>query len=254
MSTLPNLTILRESQVSPPPATVAGERSLPLTFTDIYWLFEHPLHYLFFYELPLTKTHFMETIVPNLEHSLSTTLQYFFPFVGKLIVFRTPTKIPEIRSDEGDHVKVTFAECNLDFNELTGYHPRNCENFYHLVPRLGQCVKLPDYVVIPVFSVQVTFFPNHGFSIGMTSHHSLGDASTQFRFLKAWTSIARCGTDESFLANETLPLYERVVKYPKLDETFLRRKKVESFFEEDFQFPYLSGPTNKVRASYTNQY
>ncbi|GJU84035.1 malonyl-coenzyme A:anthocyanin 3-O-glucoside-6''-O-malonyltransferase-like protein [Tanacetum coccineum] len=224
MSTLPNLTILRESQVSPPPASIAGERSLPLTFSDIYWLLEHPLHYLFFYELPLiTKTHFMETIAPSLEHSLSTTLQYFFPFVGKLIVFCTRTKIPEIRSDEGDSVKVTFAEYNLDFSELTGYHPRNCENFYHLIPRLGQCVKLPDYVKIPVFSVQVTFFPNHGFSIGMTSHHSLGDAclkavlegKSSRQFITGWVfgvpALKGC-SDVRFAENFILILKKRCTK------------------------------------------
>ncbi|KAI3743276.1 hypothetical protein L1987_60982 [Smallanthus sonchifolius] len=244
----PILTVVEQSQVSPPPATVP-DTSLPLTFFDILFLLRPPIHFLFFYDLPLSKPQFTETIVPNLKHSLSITLQHFFPYAGNLIVFPNRTRKPEIRYVEGDSVKVTFVECNLDFHDLTGYHPRNCDKFYHLIPLLGDCSKISDFVKIPVFSLQVTIFPNCGISIGMSIHHSLVDASTQFSFLKAWTSIARCGTDESFLANGTLPVYERLVKYPERDEMFLNRTKLETF-NEDYQLPRLSGPTDKVRATF----
>ncbi|KAI3515260.1 hypothetical protein L1887_14080 [Cichorium endivia] len=248
MGSLPTLTVIEESQVSPPPATV-GNRSLPLTFFDYLWLTFAPINTLFFYETPITKTQFTETIVPNLKNSLSTTLQHFFPFAGNLIVFPSLAKNPEIRYVEGDSVEVTFAECNLDFNDLTGNHPRDCDKFYHLIPLLKRTAKVSDFITIPVFSVQVTLFPNCGFSIGMTNHHSLGDASTRFCFLKAWTSIAQSGNDEVFLANGTLPLYDRVVKYPKLDESYLKNAKVETLNEE-YQPPSLSGPTDKVRATF----
>ncbi|KAI7754902.1 hypothetical protein M8C21_026688 [Ambrosia artemisiifolia] len=83
----------------------------------------------------------------------------------------------------------------------------------------------------------------------MSIRHSLVDATTQFSFLKAWTSIARCGTDESFLANATIPIYERLVNYPKLDETYLERIKLEAF-NKDYQLPKLLGPIEKVRATF----
>ncbi|KVI04210.1 malonyl-coenzyme A:anthocyanin 3-O-glucoside-6''-O-malonyltransferase-like [Cynara cardunculus var. scolymus] len=248
MASLPILTVLEQCQVSPPPATV-NDRSLPLTFFDILWLLFPPVHHLFFYDLPLTKTQFTETVVPSLKHSLSLTLQHFFPFVGNLIIFPTLNKKPEIRYVEGDSVAVTVAECNLDFDDLTGNHPRDCEKFYHLIPLLGQAAKVSDYITIPVFSIQLTFYPNRGISIGMTNHHSLGDASTRFCFLKAWTSIARSGTDESFLANGTFPLYDRLVNNPKLDESYLKYAKVETFNEE-YRPQSLSGPTDKVRATF----
>ncbi|KAI3789407.1 hypothetical protein L2E82_02202 [Cichorium intybus] len=248
MASLPTLSVLEESQVSPPPATV-GNRSLTLTFFDFLWLTFPPVNTVFFYELPITKTKFTETVVPNLKNSLSITLQHFFPFVGNLIVFPSLAKKPEIRYAEGDSVKVTSAECNLDFNDLTGNHPRDCDKFYHLIPLLRCTAKVSDFTTIPVFSVQVTLFPNCGFSIGITSHHCLGDANTHFSFLKAWTSIAQSGTDELFLANGTLPMYNRVVKYPKLDESYLKNAKVETFNEE-YQPPSLSGPTDKVRATF----
>ncbi|CAH1418875.1 unnamed protein product [Lactuca virosa] len=247
MGSLPTMSILEESQVSPPPATVC-DRSLPLTFFDFSWLTLPPINTLFFYELPITKTEFTETIVPNLKNSLSITLQHFYPFAGNLIIFPSPDQKPEIRYIEGDSVKVTIAECNLDFNDLTGNHPRECDKFYHLIPLLKQTTKVSDFITIPVFSVQVTLFPNNGFSIGMTNHHSLGDASTRFCFLKAWTFIAQSGTDKLFLTNGTLPVYDRLVKYPKLDESYLKNAKVETFNEE-YQPQSLSGPTDKLRAT-----
>ncbi|KAM0029881.1 putative anthocyanin 6''-O-malonyltransferase [Helianthus debilis subsp. tardiflorus] len=242
------MTILEESQVSPPTATIE-DRLLPLTFFDFLWLREPPLHILFFYELSITQIQFTKTIIPNLKHSLSITLQHFFPFAGNLIVYPTFTQKPEIRYVDGDFVAVTFAECNLDFHELTGNHPRDCEMFYHLIPLLGHADKTSGSTKIPVFSVQVTLCPNSGISIGVTLHHSLGDASTIDLFMKAWTSITRFGTDVSFLANGTLPLYDRVVINPKFDETYLKFAKVENF-KEEYQPPKLCGPTNKVRATF----
>ncbi|KAD3066659.1 hypothetical protein R6Q59_019124 [Mikania micrantha] len=243
------LTILEESHVSPPPAT-AVRRTLPLAFYDILWLFiPDPVHTLFFYHLPITKTHFTETIVPTLKQSLSTTLQHFFPFAGKLTIFPTRSRIPEIRYADGDSVDFTVAECDLDFNDLTGNHPRNSDKFYHLIPVLGSTAKESDHVTIPVFAVQVTLFPNHGISIGMTNHHSLCDASTRFCFLKAWTAIAQTGSDDWFLANGTLPVFDRLVRYPKLDESYAKNAKIESFNEE-YKLPRLSGPTDKVRATF----
>ncbi|KVI08029.1 malonyl-coenzyme A:anthocyanin 3-O-glucoside-6''-O-malonyltransferase-like [Cynara cardunculus var. scolymus] len=247
MASLPILTVLEQSDVSPPPATV-DDRSLPLTFFDISWLPFHPVHHLFFYDLPITKTHFIETVIPNLKRSLSITLQHFFPFAGNLIVFPTPTRKPEIRYLEGDSVALTVADCTLEFNDLTGNHPRDCDKFYHLIPQLPKAAKGPDHVTIPVFAVQVTLFPDCGISIGMTNHHFLADASTRFYFLKAWTSFARCGSDESFLANGTLPFFDRVVNYPKLDESYLKNAKVETFCE-GYQPQSLSGPTDKVRVT-----
>ncbi|GKC01258.1 malonyl-coenzyme A:anthocyanin 3-O-glucoside-6''-O-malonyltransferase-like protein, partial [Tanacetum coccineum] len=166
--------------------------------------------------------------------------------------YPTPTKKPEIRYVEGDSVTVTFAECsNLDFSELTGNHPRDCDKFYHLVPILGESTRLSDCIKIPLFSVQVTLFPNQGFVIGITNHHSLGDASTLFCFLKAWTSIARSGNnDDSFIANGTFPLYDRMIsKNSGLDEIYLKRAKVEGF-HQDYVTPSLSGSSDKQRATF----
>ncbi|KAI3812242.1 hypothetical protein L1987_16949 [Smallanthus sonchifolius] len=249
MDDVPDLTVLERSRISPPPATI-GHRSLPLTFFDITWLLFPPVHHLFFYHFPHSKSHFMETLVPGLKHSLSITLQHCFPFTSNLFVFPNPhdsgfTRKPEIRHMEGDSVALMFAECGLDFNDLAGNHPRKCENFYPLVPPLGSAVKGSDYVTIPLFSVQVTYFPNSGISIGMTNHHSLGDASTRFGFLKAWTSFSELGGKQSFDSFLT-PIYDRLIDIPKLHENKLNHTNLEAFYQP----PSLAGLPDRVRATF----
>ncbi|KAK1412386.1 hypothetical protein QVD17_33597 [Tagetes erecta] len=208
-------SIIEKCHISPPPNTV-GQKSLPLTFFDIVWLLPPPVHQLFFYNFPHPKSHFIDTIIPKLKHSLSITLQHFFPFASNLLLFPSrPTK-PEIRHVDGDSVALTFAECDLDFNHLKGNHPRDCNMFHPLVPRLENAFKeTNDIVKIPVFSIQVTIFPNSGITIGLTNHHALCDARTRYCFLMAWTSVARHGTNEFFLSNSKwVPVYDRVIQYP----------------------------------------
>ncbi|XP_071703584.1 malonyl-coenzyme A:anthocyanin 3-O-glucoside-6''-O-malonyltransferase-like [Rutidosis leptorrhynchoides] len=251
MNATSDLTIIEQCRISPPPFTI-GHRSMPLTFFDMTWLLFPPVHHTFFYDFPHSKSHFLETVVPNLKHSLSLTLQHFFPFVSNLFVFTVPDhsgliKKPEIRHVEGDYVALTFAESSADFTDLTGNHPRKCEKFYPLVPHLGKAVKTSDYVSIPLFSVQVTFFPNSGISIGTTNHHSLADATTRFRFLKVWTSMAKFGEDRSDILTRAPPIYDRLIDIPKLDEKKLKETKLESFYQP----PSLVGSGgDKVRATF----
>ncbi|PWA36445.1 anthocyanidin 3-O-glucoside-3'',6''-O-dimalonyltransferase [Artemisia annua] len=243
-------TILEHSRISSPPGTI-GERSLPLTFFDITWLAFPPVHHVFFYRFPHSKSHFLETVVPNLKHSLSLTLQHFFPFASNLFVYPNVDDFgvirkPEIRHVEGDYVALTIAECCLNFNYLTGNHPRECENFHPLVPPLGDLIKMSDYVTIPLFSVQVTYFKDSGISIGMTNHHTVADASTRLCFLKAWTSIAKSGGDQSFVMNGSPPVLDRLIDIPKLDEYRLRHTSLETLYQPRS----LVGPTKKVRATF----
>ncbi|KAI3736218.1 hypothetical protein L6452_15756 [Arctium lappa] len=249
------LTVVEKCRISPPPNTI-GERSLPLTFFDLGWLLIHPIHQLFFYEFPHSKSHFFQTVIPNLKHSLSITLQQFFPFASNLIVFHAPNpsgiaRKPEIRHVEGDSVALTFAECTLDFNDLIGNHPRECNKFYPLVPLLEGASKVSDFVKFPIFSVQVTIFANSGFTIGITNHHTLSDASTRYDFLRAWTSIAKYGTDELFLASGSLPFYDRVIEYPQsLDEILANRHAIQTL-DENYRPPQLIVSANdKVRATF----
>uniref|UniRef100_A0A251RR93 Putative transferase, Chloramphenicol acetyltransferase-like domain protein n=1 Tax=Helianthus annuus TaxID=4232 RepID=A0A251RR93_HELAN len=247
------LNVLEKCRISPPPATV-GDRSLPLTFLDAVWLLFFPVHQVFFYDFPHPTSYFLETIVPKLKHSLSITLQHFFPFAGNLVVYPNQkhlsnAKRPEIRHVEGDSVMLTFAESSLDFDDLTGNHVRESHKFYPLIPGLGQPSKVSNYVTIPLFTVQVTIFPNKGIAMGLTNHHCLCDATTRFNFLNAWTSIAKHGTDELFVASGSLPFYERVIKYPEsLDEIYFNQPGIE-IIDEGYKLPQLVSDTDKARAT-----
>ncbi|KAJ0429553.1 putative transferase [Helianthus annuus] len=254
MSTEGDLTILEKCRISPPPHTV-GERSLPLTSFDLPWLLFHAaVHQLFFYDFPHSKSHFIQTIVPNLKHSLSITLQHFFPFAGNMIIFPSEnhsgvTQKPEILHVDGDAVALTFAECSLDFHDLKGNHPRDCNKFHPLVPQLESAFKVSDIVKIPVFSIQVTIFPNSGITIGLSNHHSLCDARTRYNFLMGWTSIAKHGSDELFLASGSLPFYDRVINYPdSLDEMLLSLPPIRNI-DENYKVQQLVPQPDKVRST-----
>ncbi|GKE35128.1 malonyl-coenzyme A:anthocyanin 3-O-glucoside-6''-O-malonyltransferase-like protein, partial [Tanacetum coccineum] len=118
------------------------------------------------------------------------------------------TRKPEIRHVEGDSLMLTFAESDLDFNYLKGDHPRDCNKFHLLVPLLEGPTKVSDFVKMPVCSIQVTLFPNSGVTIGITNNHLLCDARSKYDFLMAWTSIAKYGASELFLARGLLPSYD----------------------------------------------
>ncbi|KAI7752960.1 hypothetical protein M8C21_026701 [Ambrosia artemisiifolia] len=245
------LTIIEKCRISAPANTV-GERSLPLTFFDLIWLLLPPVHQLFFYDFPHSKSYFIDTILPNLKHSLSITLQHFFPFACNLIVFsssETNVRKPELRHVEGDSVALTFSECHdLDFHDLKSNHPRDCNKFHPLVPQLGNAFKSSSgFVKMPVFSIQVTIFPNSGITIGLTNHHSLCDARTRHQFLMGWASIAKHGNDELLLASGTLPYYDRVIEYPNsLDEIILPPIRT---LDENYNVPQLVPQTDVVRST-----
>ncbi|KAK9065236.1 hypothetical protein SSX86_016619 [Deinandra increscens subsp. villosa] len=217
-ATAGRLTIIEKCRISPPPNTV-GEKSIPLTFFDMVWLLSHPVHQLFFYHFPHSKSHFIHEIIPKLKRSLSLTLQHFFPFASNLTVFPTENRLarnPEIRYVDGDSLVLTFAECDLDFHDLKRNHPRDCNKFHGLVPALEDPFKVSNLVKIPVFSIQVTIFENTGITIGLTNHHSLCDARTRAieypdSLDKMWLNLPQIRTlDESYKALELVPQADRV--------------------------------------------
>ncbi|KAF6134630.1 hypothetical protein GIB67_007970 [Kingdonia uniflora] len=112
-----SVKVLERCKISPPPGSVL-QQSLPLTFFDIRILGSPPVKRLFYYEIPLSKTEFMDSVLPNIKHSLSLTLQHFFPLVGSLIWSPQSSK-PEILYVDGDSISFTVAESNLNFNYVS---------------------------------------------------------------------------------------------------------------------------------------
>ncbi|XP_039137490.1 phenolic glucoside malonyltransferase 2-like [Dioscorea cayenensis subsp. rotundata] len=184
MATSNELRVLNQISVYPSPGC-ATETTLPLTFFDVMWIHGHPVERIFFYSLPQhysTTDHFINSIVPSLTSSLSLTLHHFYPLAGKLIRHSPNSNDFAIHCKHGDSVSFTVAESLADFQALSSNHPLPFNEVYTLVPILD---KFSDDSK-PLLSLQVTFFPNAGISIGIAFHHIAGDGSVFGHFLKSW--------------------------------------------------------------------
>ncbi|KAL8506690.1 hypothetical protein ACS0TY_017549 [Phlomoides rotata] len=235
-------TLLDTCRVAPPPGA-AGEQSLPLTFSDIIWLPFHPIRRLLFYESPnFSKPCFLEILVPKLKQSLSLTLQHFFPLAGNLVYPLSPDKKPVIRYRPGDSVPVTISESTEDFYGLVENQARNADKFYDFIPQMPSTVEEPDQKILPVLALQVTLFPGRGICIGLSNHHSVGDASSIIGFINSWALVNKNGKSD-----ESLPIFDRaLVKYPvRLDSIYWNH--VRNIPIQSLDFPV---PTDRVRATF----
>ncbi|RVW95125.1 Anthocyanin 5-aromatic acyltransferase [Vitis vinifera] len=161
MASTEMVTVLEECRVSPPSSTAVDEKSLPLTFFDIPWIHQHLVQSVFFYEYPHPKTHFIETTIPALKHSLSLTLKHFYPFAGNLL-FPPNLGKPQIHYADGDSVSLTFVESSDDFSYLTANHQRDVARLHPLIPQMPPVSVSNDTLVAPLVAIQVTLFPNSG--------------------------------------------------------------------------------------------
>ncbi|KAL3508546.1 hypothetical protein ACH5RR_027947 [Cinchona calisaya] len=253
----PNLsvTMLEQFQVSPPPNTIPTELSLPLTFFDIPCIPANRVQLLLLYELPnASKTHLLQTIIPDLKRSLSLTLRHYLPVASNLMIYPSNNAMPELRYVAGDSVTLILAECDYDFHFLKGNHPRKADDFhplFHKLPRISNIHESRDSPKkIPLLALQVTIFPNFGMAIGFSFHHVLGDGISNISFIKAWASINKFGGDAEFLASDSLPCFDRsICKDPNglAQMMWIQIKdkigKFSQFGDENFEH-------SKVRATY----
>nr|XP_027063670.1 coumaroyl-CoA:anthocyanidin 3-O-glucoside-6''-O-coumaroyltransferase 2-like [Coffea arabica] len=190
MTSSHTVKVLQCCQISPPQGSVPST-TIPLTFFDIPWLLFTPNQPLFFYDFPHFSTHdFIHNILPNLKHSLSSTLQYFFPLAGNLVIPPQPSK-PHLSYAEGDSVSLIIAESSCDFAFLSSYQPINVQDFYHLVPQLtlSMPVETTASARLPLLAVQITIFPRFGVCMGFALRQVAADGRTFDNFLKTWASI-----------------------------------------------------------------
>ncbi|KAL1543445.1 malonyl-coenzyme:anthocyanin 5-O-glucoside-6'''-O-malonyltransferase-like [Salvia divinorum] len=246
-------TILERCRVAPPlEGAAAEEQTLPLTFFDMPWMHFHPIQRLLFYKFPCSKPHFLETILPNFKNSLSQTLKHFFPVTGSLFYPLNSDKYPEIRYVPGDSVPVTVAEASeaLDLNFLTGDQPRVADDFYAFFSELPPSETSPEseFEKIPLFTVQITLFPDAGVCVGFNNHHIVGDASSIVSFIKAWCSVAKFGSDDKLMtSSDSLPLYDR---YAVSDPSGLLNHIWDQMKSFKIESPPLEFPLNKVRSTF----
>ncbi|KAG4925893.1 hypothetical protein JHK87_051433 [Glycine soja] len=176
--------------VSPPSATAT---SLSLKFFDLFWLRFHPVERIFFYTLPTPQSDpsiFYSKIVPKLKTSLSHTLQHFPPLAGN-VVWPHDSPNPIVQYTPGDAVSVLVAESEADFNHVLDNSPRSIGVTLFSTP-LGFIGFSCLYCLSSNHSV-----PQQGFSIGISTHHSVLDGKSSTLFIKAWSSLCKTNDDES---------------------------------------------------------
>ncbi|KAH7846694.1 hypothetical protein Vadar_017064 [Vaccinium darrowii] len=198
--------VLDVCRVAPMPHSPnsAAQTSLPLTFFDVFWLRFPPILRLFFYEFPNPKTTLADTILPKLKHSLSVTLQHYLPLAGNLTWLPDSDK-PIIQYSEGDAVSLTVAESEANFYHLSGNNFCEAEKFHHFLPNLPA-----SKTRAPILALQLTLFPNAGFSIGYAAHHAVLDGKSIAMFMHSWASICKHGGGLT-LTPELSPFYDRTM-------------------------------------------
>ncbi|EPS62076.1 hypothetical protein M569_12721 [Genlisea aurea] len=231
--------------VSPPPGAVADEiQILPFTYFDIIWLTFHPIRRLFFYEIPYT-----DDVVGRLRNSLSRALKHYFPLAGKILFPVNSEEKPFLRYAPGDSVPFTIFESDGDFDALVENSPRDSDQFYDFIPELPPEGEESGFRTRQVLAVQVTLFPNRGICIGVTNHHTAGDATTIVGFLNFWASISKLGVGGGDNpAVKSPPLIDRSLIKDSADVGSKLWDTVRNASYEAVVFPV---PTNRVRATFT---
>ncbi|KAL5698655.1 hypothetical protein ACHQM5_029663 [Ranunculus cassubicifolius] len=113
------VTVIEQCKIFPPPGSVPPA-TFPLTVLDLVWVPLPTVQRLLFFEFHHSKTYFLEAILPNIKHSLSHTLQHFFPLAGNL-AWPQGSSVPEIQYVNGDFFMLSVVESNYDdFSNLVG--------------------------------------------------------------------------------------------------------------------------------------
>ncbi|XVF44461.1 hypothetical protein PTKIN_Ptkin02bG0122700 [Pterospermum kingtungense] len=192
-----SIKIVDKVHVSAPAGSVPTT-TLPLTYLDFPWFPCPPMRSIFFYEYPHPTSHFMQTTLPTLKHSLSLALQHFFPLEAKLMCPPPPLN-PYILHTDDDSVPLTIAESTADVNHLKADYPRDTKLLHPYAPQLQSSAVLDGILVLPIMAFQVTVFPNAGVCIGFAHNHVVADGSSFMHFVRSWSSLCKSKGDPTFL-------------------------------------------------------
>ncbi|KAI9187376.1 hypothetical protein LWI28_027375 [Acer negundo] len=110
--------------------------------------------------------------------SLSLTLLHYLPLNGKI---RWPPQAPKpaVFYSPKDGVSVTIAESNANFDRVSA---DDIHEALELRPLTSELVTSDDFA--DMVALQITLFPNKGFSIGISTHHAIFDGKSSTTFIK----------------------------------------------------------------------
>jgi hypothetical protein len=245
--------VIEQSQVTPPPGSLPSPTTLPLTVFDTPWFYcQYPVKRIFFYNFPHPTHHFLQTTLPILKHSLSLTLQHFFPFSSNLIIPSNSQNAPYIRYLNTDALSFTVAESSADFNLLIS-DSQDAQNWHSLVPNLPPpSTEQNNTQVIPLMAIQVTIMPNSGLSICLAFKHVAADGKSLHHFMKFWASVSKhiANNKNNSSLELDLPSHERhtilnTSKDPKI--TYLQETQDYVLKKVEFAGLVLDVHPNNVR-------
>ncbi|KAG9146107.1 hypothetical protein Leryth_015895 [Lithospermum erythrorhizon] len=196
MAPINQVTVLESCFAAPPPNTVS-EMSHPLSYSDMVWIGFSPVQRLLFYQIPVSRSNFIDTIIPQIKKSVSLALKYFPTLAGNLIIYSGHSRKPDIRFSVGDSIS------NLVFAD----NPGTVMNFTHWFLKSPKIDEIRwGKVGSPPCS------PGNGICIGIATQHVAGDGSSMLSFVKAWAMICKLGEDfEESKGVEFSPTYDRGV-------------------------------------------
>ncbi|EXB62318.1 Anthocyanin 5-aromatic acyltransferase [Morus notabilis] len=176
------------------------------------------------YEFPHSTHHFLKTVLLTLKHSLSLTLQHFFPFAANLVCPPPPAKPHILFTDGESSVSFTVVESAAYFDFFLGNHPRPVGELHPFIPKLQAPTRAEGGSRVgPLMALQVTVFPNSGICIGFRFCHVAADGRSFDNFMKSWALVCKSGGD--FGPGLQLPSHDRAaIKDPDAVELkFLER-------------------------------
>jgi hypothetical protein len=214
--------IIHQCQVSPPQGSLPSSITLPLSYLDLPYFYCPHIKRIFFYNFPHSTQHFLQTSLPILKKSLSLTLQHFFPFSSKTI-FPPKPQTPHILYSQGDSITLTICESKSNFNHLISNSPKDLKIAHYFASLIPSPSILQDGTLLsPTLAIQITVFPNYGFTICLTFRHEICDGKSFHHFIKFWSSLSKGNLENSPLS---LPLHNRdMIHDPKeLKHSFLEQ-------------------------------
>lgn len=219
-----SVKILEVCNITPSPSS--SSLSLPTTFLDTFFFHHLPNERLLFYSLSPSDPPFLNSLLPKLKLSLSLALSHFLPLAGG-ITWPENSPDPIILYKPGDSVSLTVAQTDADFRRISGNQPRQALETRPLLPELPAA---DGADVAPAMVIQVTVFPEKGFSIGVTSDHATHDGKSSALFLKTWAFICKLGDENQspILPKELSPVFDRTAirdssAFDRLYRGFLQR-------------------------------
>ncbi|KAF8661858.1 hypothetical protein HU200_056817 [Digitaria exilis] len=185
----------------PPPPHL---EQIPLSFFDAWFLPLPPIQRIFLYDGDGADDTSFPSLVRALKSSLADAIAVFFPLAGKLTYLPSTGDVVVDCSPSAVGAGVAFLEAEAsggDARLLSGEATHDVPAFLGLVPDL-EASELPA----PVLAVQVTrFVDGGGLAVGVAIHHAVADGHSFWRFMSAWSAVARGGAFPVALA----PTFDR---------------------------------------------